>query len=104
MMFPKNWVAKFLQDSKTDEVNVKLVDSIEVPLLEFLHEQAEQEEPFKQTYLSESDVKIISLSGNSIKFNISFNSLDDPDSVSMTSSTEQDLLIVKIPKKLIMNG
>lgn len=40
MMFPKNWVAKFLRDARISEVDVKLVDSIDVPLLRFLHEEA----------------------------------------------------------------
>lgn len=36
-------------------------------------------------------------------FNISFKSLDNPDAISLTHPTLQDLLIVQIPKALILN-
>lgn len=41
---------------------------------------------------------------NSLLFNVSFESLDDPSAISLTSSTVQDSLIVQVPKNLILNG
>jgi hypothetical protein len=38
MMYPKNWIAKYLRDAMLSEVEVDLVDSIDVPLVKFLHE------------------------------------------------------------------
>jgi hypothetical protein len=38
MMYPKNWVTKHLRDAMLSDVEVDLVDSIDVPLIEFLHE------------------------------------------------------------------
>ena len=39
----------------------------------------------------------------SIMFNISFASLDNPQAISLSSGTEQDLLVIQISKSLIMN-
>lgn len=38
MMYPANWVSKHLQDAKRNSVPVELVDTISVPLIEFLYE------------------------------------------------------------------
>ena len=35
---------------------------------------------------------------------VSFDSLDDPAAISLTSSVDQDLLVVQISKALILNG
>ena len=49
------------------------------------------------------DAKILSITPTSIVFNISFESLDNPEAISLSSGTEQDLLVIQISKTLIMN-
>lgn len=39
-----------------------------------------------------------------IQFNVSFESVVDPATISLWSSTEQDKLIVEVPKALILNS
>lgn len=41
MMFPKNWVNKFLKDNQLNDVRMELVDSIQVPYLKFWYQRAD---------------------------------------------------------------
>lgn len=40
MMYPKNWVKKYMSDNGLSEIDEALQDTITVPEIEFLYEQA----------------------------------------------------------------
>jgi hypothetical protein len=101
MMYPMNWVAKHLRDAKRPTIDENMVDSISVPFLSFWYEQVDTDG--KQIKLPDEDIKILEMTATTIVFNVSFSSLDDPEAISLTSSTEQDKLVLEIPKTLIMN-
>ena len=54
--------------------------------------------------MPDDDIKIEQMSPTSLQFKVSFQSLENPDAISLESGTEQDLLVIQIPKTLILNG
>lgn len=102
MMYPTNWISKYLSDAKLDSVDIALVDSISVPFIQLWYEQAGTEG--KQVKLPDSDIKILKMSSTQIMVQVGFDSLDDPEAISLTDVTVQDLLVVDVPKALILNG
>ena len=38
MRFPKNWVSKYMKDSRINEIEDAMIDTIDVPFLKFWYE------------------------------------------------------------------
>ena len=57
----------------------------------------------KQVQIPEEDIQIITINSRSIGFNVSFTSLDNPEAISLSSGTEQDLLVIQISKSMVVN-
>jgi hypothetical protein len=46
---------------------------------------------------------VLTITDTTLVFKVNFDSLDNPDAISLIVATVQDLLVVEIPKTLIMN-
>jgi hypothetical protein len=58
----------------------------------------------KQVQLPEKDMSVILIGPTQVIFKVVFDSLDNPQAISLSSSTEQDLLVVQFQKSMIING
>ena len=84
MKYPTNWVSKYQSDSG-NTVDDAMKDENSVPLLRFWYEDITTS---LQQELPEEDVTIEAMTPLSIKFKVTFDSLEDPASISLGSGTE----------------
>jgi hypothetical protein len=63
-----------------------------------------KEEDGSQFKIPNSDIVFTSITDSSVSMKVKFDSIPDPDTISLSSSTQGDELIIMISKALIMNN